>query len=156
MQQNDVMGGRLVAGAHPHSALFGRGELPMDHLAQSFDLTNGWNLLRIACGVFFIPHLIAKFTQRAFALDFFRKVGLRPPEAWLYAALGIEVVVTFGLVFAVLTFYAALLAAVFLGVAAVATWRFSRGRWLWNLGGCEYPLFWGLACLVVAMQSRPF
>ncbi len=128
----------------------------MDHFAQSFDLTNGWNLLRITCGAFFVPHLIAKITQRAFALEFFRTVGLRPPEAWLYAALGIEVVVMLCLVFAVLTFYAALLATAFLWVAAVATWRFSQGRWLWNLGGCEYPVFWGLACLAVAMQARPF
>jgi putative oxidoreductase len=125
----------------------------IEHLAQSFDLSDGGNILRIICGLFFIPHLIAKFTEREYALGFFRKVGFRPAEAWLYGAFVIEILASIGLVFAIWTAWAALLGAAFLLVAAGATWRFSGGRWLWNLGGCEYPLFWAICCIVVAING---
>jgi hypothetical protein len=29
----------------------------------------------------------------------------------------------------------------------------SSGKWLWNIGGCEYPLFWAICCAVVAMHG---
>jgi putative oxidoreductase len=127
----------------------------MDHLTQSFDLTNGWNILRIACGAFFVPHLVAKFSEREFVVAFFEKVGFRPALFWVYVALGVEVLAAVGLILAIFTFYAAVLAAAFLSVAALATFRFSSGRWLWNAGGCEYPLFWAIACIVVAVQAWP-
>jgi putative oxidoreductase len=47
----------------------------------------------------------------------------------------------------------AILAGVFLLVAAWASWKFSEGKWIWNFGGGEYPLFWGICCFVVAMQA---
>jgi TRAP-type C4-dicarboxylate transport system permease small subunit len=49
--------------------------------------------------------------------------------------------------------YVALLAGVFLLVAAWASWRVSKGKWMWNFGGAGYPLFWGICCLVVALQA---
>jgi putative oxidoreductase len=125
----------------------------VDYLSQHFDLTDGFNILRIICGLFFIPHLVAKFTEREYAVGFFTKVGFKPPAAWLYAALIIEVVVSVGLVFALFTRFAALLGAAFLLVATYATYRFSQGRWLWNLGGCEYPLFWAICCIIVAIEA---
>jgi hypothetical protein len=42
---------------------------------------------------------------------------------------------------------------VFLCVAAWATWRYSGGKWLWQIGGYEYPLFWAICCVVVAMHG---
>jgi len=122
-------------------------------MAESFDLTNGFNVLRILCGVFFIPHLFVKFRNQDFVKGFMAKVGLNPPSAWLYAAFAIEIVVTIGLVLDVFTVFAALLAAIFLVVAAWASWRFSEGKWMWNFGGAEYPLFWALCCLVVAIEA---
>ena len=36
--------------------------------------------------------------------------------------------------------------------AAVAVCFFNRSvKWLWNLGGTEFPVFWAIACVVVAM-----
>lgn len=125
----------------------------MAHLAPHFDLTEGFNILRIVCGLFFVPHLIAKFSEREYALGFFTKVGFKPPAAWLYAAFAVEILVGIGLIFAIYTKYAAMLAAAFLLIATWATWRFSQGRWLWNLGGCEYPLFWAICCIVVAIEA---
>src|SRR5690606_17933326 len=131
--------------------------LPLDEcfadMAESFDLTNGFNALRILCGVFFIPHLFVKFKNQDFVKGFMAKVGLNPPAAWLYAAFAVEIVVTIGLVLDVFTVFAALLAAIFLLVAAWASWRFSEGKWMWNFGGAQYPLFWALCCIVVALEA---
>jgi putative oxidoreductase len=125
----------------------------VENLAQSFDLTNGFNILRIVCGLFFIPHLVVKFKNQDFVKDFMSKVGLNPPIVWLYAAFVIETFVAIGLVFNLYTLYAALLAGVFLLVAAWASWRISQGKWIWNFGGAEYPLFWAISCFVVAMAA---
>jgi putative oxidoreductase len=123
------------------------------NLAQNFDLTNAFNVLRIICGLFFIPHLFVKFQNQDFVKDFMAKVGLNPPIAWLYGAFVIEIVATIGLVFGIYTTYVAILAGVFLLVAAWSSYKFSQGKWIWNFGGAEYPLFWAVCCFVVAMQA---
>ena len=125
----------------------------MDGVAQSFDLTDGFNVLRLACGLFFIPHVFVKFQNQDFVKNFMTKVGLNPPIAWLYAAFVVEAIVTIGLIFDIYTTYVAILAGVFLLVAAWASWRFSQSKWIWNFGGAEYPLFWAIACFVVAMET---
>lgn len=122
-------------------------------MGESFDLTNGYNVLRILCGAFFIPHLFVKFKNQAFVRGFMTKVGLNPPAVWLYAAFAVEIVVTLGLLLDLFTVWAGLLAALFLLVAAWASWRFSAGKWMWNFGGAEYPLFWAICCIVVAMEA---
>jgi putative oxidoreductase len=123
----------------------------VEGLPASFDLSNGLNILRIACGLFFIPHLIVKFRNQDFVKDFMSKVGLKPPIAWLYAAFVIETIVTIGLVLNLYTRYAAVLAGAFLLVASWASWKISNGKWIWNFGGAEYPLFWAICCFVVAL-----
>jgi putative oxidoreductase len=122
-------------------------------LYQNFNLTDPFNILRIICGLFFIPHLVVKFKNQDFVKGFMAKVGLNPPIAWLYAAFAIEIVVTIGLVFAIYTAYVAALAGVFLLVAAWASYRYSEGKWIWNFGGAEYPLFWAICCFAVAMRG---
>ncbi len=125
----------------------------MENLLESFDLTDGYNILRIVCGLFFIPHLFVKFRNQAFVKYFMAKAHLNPPAAWLYAAFAVEIVATIGLVFDLYTLYAALLAGLFLVVAAWASWVNSGGKWIWNFGGAEFPLFWGICCFVVAAQA---
>jgi putative oxidoreductase len=123
--------------------------------ADSFDLTNGSNVLRIACGVFLIPHLFVKFQSQEFVKGFMARAGLNPPIMWLYGAFAVEIVASIGLVLDVYTVYAAVLAGVFLLVAAYASYRVSEGKWMWNFGGAEYPLFWAIACFVVALDASP-
>jgi putative oxidoreductase len=125
----------------------------MENIARSFDLTNGYNILRIVCGLFFVPHLFVKFRNQDFVKDFMAKVGLNPPVAWLYGAFVVETIATIGLVLNLYTAYVALLACAFLLVAAWASWKISEGKWIWNFGGGEYPLFWAVCCLVVALEA---
>jgi putative oxidoreductase len=120
---------------------------------QNFDLTNGVVVLRLICGLFFIPHIVAKFTEPA-TLNFFKAAKFNPPAAWMYVAGVIETVLTIGLVFAIYTPYVAAIAAIHLFVAAAATFKVTR-KWIWVVGGFEYCLFWMLACVALAMLTWP-
>jgi putative oxidoreductase len=122
----------------------------VDHYLQNFDLTNGINILRLICGLFFIPHIYAKFFVPE-ALGFFVAAKFRPPAAWMYTACVIETFLAIGLIFAILPVIAGALGFVHLLVAAGAVWKVTKGKWLWNIGGYEYCLFWAICCLVVAM-----
>jgi putative oxidoreductase len=118
---------------------------------QNFDLTNQMNILRLICGLFFVPHIYAKFFVPE-ALGFFVASGLKPAKVWLYAACVIETIVAAGLIFVVFPLLAALLACLHLLTALFFVWKVTKGKWLWNIGGCEYCLFWAICCLIVAMS----
>jgi len=125
----------------------------MSGYLQNFDLANEMNALRLICGLFFIPHIYAKFFVPE-ALGFFIATGLKPPKPWLYVACVIELVIAFGLIFAVFPFVVALLGCVHLLVALACVWKVTKGKWLWNIGGYEYCLFWATCCFLVAMHYR--
>lgn len=122
----------------------------MSGWVQNFDLSNEMNILRLICGLFFIPHIYAKFFVPE-ALGFFVAAKFEPPKLWMYVACIVETILAFGLIFAILPAYAAALACLHLLVAAGAVWKVTNCKWLWNIGGFEYCLFWAICCLVVAM-----
>jgi uncharacterized membrane protein YphA (DoxX/SURF4 family) len=121
----------------------------MSGLAQDFDLSNEFNIIRLICGLFFIPHIYAKFFVPE-ALGFFVAAGFKPAKVWMYSAC----VIATGLIFAILPFYASALACIHMLVAAAAVWKVTKGKWLWNIGGYEYCLFWAICCLAVAIHYR--
>lgn len=120
---------------------------------MELDLGDPVRQLGILCGLAFIPHSLAKFTAREAVEAFFAAAGFRPAALFVYLSLAIEVAVTLGLVVGILIPYAAAVAAIFMLVAAVAVYRTSGGRWVWNLGGCEFHAFWAACCLIVAFHS---
>ena len=123
----------------------------MSGYMHNFDLSDGFNILRIICGAFFIPHIYAKFFVPE-ALGFFVAAKFKPPAFYMYLACVIETILATCLIFAIYPRYAAAIAAIHLAVAAVAVYRVT-GKWLWNIGGFEYCLFWAICCVVVAMQA---
>lgn len=125
----------------------------MEFMIENFDLTNEFNILRIICGAFFIPHIAGKFLKREFTLDFFTKVGLNPPAPYVYLCLALEVPAALGLILGIYTTYAALFGVIVLASATIAVMRISSFEWFWNFGGFEYPLFWMIACMVVALHG---
>jgi len=125
----------------------------MSELAHNFDLTNEFNILRLICGLFLIPHIYAKFFVPE-ALGFFVAAKFNPPKVWMYISCAIEVVLAIGLIFAILPFYAGALGCLHLLIASAAVWKVTKGKWLWNIGGYEYCLFWSICCLCVAMHYR--
>ncbi len=83
----------------------------------------------------------------------FRRREVQATGALDIHGLRIETVLAIGLVFRIYTTYADAIAFIHLVVAAAAVWRVTRGKWLWNIGGYEYCVFWAICCLVVAMHG---
>jgi len=124
--------------------------------ASNFDLTQGSNVLRIICGAFMFPHIAGKFANGAFnpgTLAFFGKAGLTPPEFWLGLAAFSELAVGILLVLGLCTRFAALGSAAVLLVAVYALQVVKGFGWTWNTGGYEFPVFWAIASIVVAMDA---
>lgn len=119
---------------------------------QNFDPSNGYNVLRMMCGVFFVPHIYAKFAVPE-ALGFFVAAKFKPPAAWMYTACVVETALAIGLILGLYTPYVAWVAAFHLGVAAIAVHRVTGGKWLWNIGGSEYCVFWLICCAIVALHG---
>jgi putative oxidoreductase len=120
-------------------------------LADSFNLTNEFNILRIICALFFIPHIVAKFTVPA-ALKFYVDVGFKPPAFWMYLAGSIETVLTVALLFDIHVAFFGVIGFIHLLVAAAATYKLTR-NWIWVIGGIEFCVFWAICCLVAAMHA---
>jgi putative oxidoreductase len=121
----------------------------------SFDLTDPLVLLRVVCGLFFIPHIAGKLLPPQPAYGFFTAARMPAPRATMYLDAAVETLVCLGLVLGIYTVWAAWLGALVLLLAAAAVWRLQtildKPKWLWNIGGIEYPLFWCLVCVAVAL-----
>src|SRR5262245_65669610 len=94
----------------------------MSSLMRNFDLTDGFNILRIICGAFFIPHIYAKFMVPE-ALGFFVAAKFNPPKTWMYLACVIEIVLALALIFGVWTFWAAAATAIYMVIICAAIYK---------------------------------
>ena len=124
--------------------------------AENFDLTKGSNILRIIAGAFMFPHVARKFAAgglSAATVGFFAKAGFQPAEIWVYLAAVAETLSGIALVLGICTRFAALGAAGVLAIAVYALQVVKGFGWTWNTGGYEYPVFWAIVCLVVAMDA---
>jgi putative oxidoreductase len=109
-------------------------------------------ILRLICGFFFVPHIIGKFTAQEASFGFFRAAGFNPAPPWVFSAMGLEVVLAGCLLSGFFIRPAAWVACVYLLVAACAVLKVSK-KWLWHIGGCEFPVFWAICCGVVAASN---
>jgi putative oxidoreductase len=124
--------------------------------AANFDLTKGANILRIMCGAFMFPHVAGKFVAgglSAGTVGFFAKAGFHPPEVWVYIAATAETIAGMALVLGICTRYAALGAAAVLAIAVYSLQVVKGFGWTWNTGGYEYPVFWAIVCIAVALEE---
>lgn len=123
---------------------------------SNVDITRGDNLLRIMCGAFMFPHAASKFVDGSLSagtIGFFAQAGFTPPELWVWLAALAEITTGIALVLGICTRFAALGAAATLFIAVYALHAVKGFAWLWNMGGYEYPVFWGICCLIVAMTA---
>lgn len=120
---------------------------------SDFDPTNGDNIVRITAGIFMFPHVIGKITGYEATLGFFAKAGFNPPAFFLALAGVTEAVAGLCLVLGLWVRFAAPAAAGALFVAAVALFEVGGFKWVWNKGGFEYPIFWGLVCLAITLKE---
>jgi len=73
-------------------------------------------------------------------------------EALDVSGCRIEALLAIALIFGIFVTVAGAIAAFHLAVAAVAVYRLT-GKYLWNIGGYEFCLFWAICCWIVAMHS---
>lgn len=109
-------------------------------------------VLRIACGVFLVPHALGKFLARDAAIGFLTRAGFRPVKAFVVPAAAIELALAALLTTGVGAPLPAWLACAYLLIAAAAVIRVEKA-WLWHLGGCEYPVFWAMCCALAAYAA---
>jgi putative oxidoreductase len=105
--------------------------------------------VRIVCGVFFLPHTIAKLRDIDHASVLFDKVGFRPPRPFVVLTTVMELIAAFGLISGLYPRVAAVVAATVLLGAAYAIARNHTLMWRWQHPGIEYMLFWAIVCLLV-------
>lgn len=117
----------------------------------NFDLTNGYVVLRIICGLFMLPNAFAKIRNPEGSLGFFTSAGFSHPHLFVKFTIAFETIVGLALVLGILAPYAAGLTAAFMFVAALVDYKVYK-TWLWTNGGCEYPFFWGICALIVALN----
>lgn len=103
-------------------------------------------VLRILCGIWFIPHCIGKMQNFVAASATFTRINLRPGAAFVALTILLELFAGIGLVFGVLEKYAAALAIIVLVGASYAVIRLNGVNWRWQKQGPEYMLFWAIAC----------
>lgn len=120
---------------------------------DAFDLRNPMVIIRIMCGLFYLPHILFKLNGFAGSLAFFGKAGFNPPMFFVILALVMETICLVGLTFDILTRYVGVISAGVMGVALIAVYNTKGAFWLWNLGGVEYLIFWAVASLAVALYA---
>ena len=103
--------------------------------------------VRVVCGLFFLPHTIAKLRNIERASGFFDKAGLHPPCFFVVPTALLEVIAAFGLVSGLYPRIGATIAAGILIAAACAIARVHALKWRWQHPGIEYLLFWAIICL---------
>ena len=103
--------------------------------------------VRVVCGLFFLPHTIAKLRNIEHASQFFDKAGLVPPRLFVVLTTVLEVVAACGLISGLYPRLGATIAAGILLVAAGAIARVHALKWRWQHPGVEYMLFWAIICL---------
>jgi len=111
--------------------------------------------LRIVCGLMFLPHAWVKWVPPQSALGFFQRVGF--PEPFLFMVLVglMEVLACLGLVFGVMTRWSAWLGAlVTMGATGSLLLVGNKNVWFWNMGGVEFPVFWAIVCISLALIHR--
>lgn len=97
--------------------------------------------------------MFADGTLSARTVAFFAKAGFHPAELWVALAAGSEAAIGVALVLGIYTRWAALGAALIMGMAVFSLQAVKGFGWFWNTGGYEYHVFWGIASLCVALTE---
>jgi putative oxidoreductase len=105
-------------------------------------------LIRILCGLWFLPHCIGKIRNIGMASVTFEKAGFRPGRAWVIITVVLEVLAGIGLVFGICERVAAGLAVIVLSGASYAVLKINGLNWRWQKHGPEYMLLWAAMCVL--------
>ena len=125
----------------------------MTNTRSNFDLTNPVVVVRMMCGLFYIPHVLFKVLGFSGSLVGFAKMGFEPAVFWVTLAIIVETICVVGLTFNIYTKYVGLMSAGTMALAAYGTFATKGVHWMWNFGGIEYIAFWGIASVALAVHA---
>jgi putative oxidoreductase len=120
---------------------------------KDFDLSNPVVVVRLMAGLFYVPHVLFKVMGFSASVAAFGKMGFEPPLYWLLLAIATEAICAIGLTFNVYTRYIGLMSAGTMAFAVYGTFATKGVHWMWNFGGMEYLVFWGVASLAIAVHA---
>jgi len=109
-------------------------------------------VLRVLCGLWFIPHCIGKLRNIGPASQTFAKAGLRPARAFVILTIAMEVLAGAGLALNIQPRLAAAMAVAVLAGASYAVLTINGFNWRWQKQGPEYMLFWAIACALAVSR----
>lgn len=105
-------------------------------------------VLRVLCGLWFLPHCIGKLRNIGPASQTFAKAGLKPPRMFVILTIALELLAGAGLVLGVYPQAAAALAVIVLLGASYAVLKINGFHWRWQKQGPEFMVFWSIACVL--------
>jgi putative oxidoreductase len=109
-------------------------------------------ILRVVCGLWFLPHVIGKLRNVGPASNTFEKAGFRPGRIFVLITAAAEISAATGLAFDIYPKVAALSAVVVLAGASYAVLRINGFNWRWQKQGPEYMVFWIIACALSVIR----
>ena len=112
-----------------------------------------WPLIRVTAGLMLVPHGYDKWTNRTFdqIAAGFAKMGLEPAYPLAVYIASLEFFGGLLLALGLFTRPVAVLVAGFMAVAMIHV-HMPNG-FFWIAKGFEYPLFWGLVCVAIAIRG---
>jgi putative oxidoreductase len=122
-----------------------------DH--KAFDVTDPAVVVRLMAGTFYIPHIAFKLMGFNASIAAFAKMGFTPPLYWLLLAVAVETICAIGLTFNIYTHFVGLMSAGTMALAIYGTFGTKGVQWMWNFGGVEYLVFWGVASAAIAVHA---
>jgi putative oxidoreductase len=121
--------------------------------SKDFDLSNPIIVVRLMAGLFYVPHVVFKLTAFGGSLSAFGNMGFQPPLFWVSLAILTESLCAVGLTLNLYTRYVGLMSAGTMALAVYGTFATKGVHWMWNFGGVEYLVFWGVTSLALAVHA---
>lgn len=112
-----------------------------------------WPLIRVTAGLTLVPHGYDKWVNRNFdqIAAGFAKIGIEPAYPFAVYIASLELFGGLMLALGLFTRAVAVLVVGFMAVAIVQV-HMPNG-FFWIQKGFEYPLFWGLVCVALAIRG---
>ena len=120
---------------------------------KTFDLTNPLVVVRLMCGLFYVPHVLFKIQGFDGSVAAFAKMGFEPALPWLLLAIATEAICAIGLTLNMYVQFVGLMSAGVMAFAVYGTFATKGVHWMWNFGGVEYIVMWGVASFMLAVAA---
>jgi uncharacterized membrane protein YphA (DoxX/SURF4 family) len=112
------------------------------------------DVVRILTAIFLVPHMLLKLPRIATLHKFYERARLPFPRLLSQLGLAVEILVVISLLTGFALRYGAALGVLFLLGASAATVRLNGwGKWRWEQGGPEYPLYLATMLVTVAIYA---